>query len=126
MIPIFIKALSKAKPLTPTVKVAKKPKAAGEKAPDLGNYAGLLSMLADHTVTEDGFGPHNVEKGHKVAFKAGSFVGAGRVAATGKHGLTVEDDDARNHQVHWHEVTGCDGGKAVKPAKPKKAAGDAA
>ncbi|MGF6641755.1 hypothetical protein [Paraburkholderia sp. MM6662-R1] len=104
MTPLFIKSLARREQAaTPTVKVTKD--ADDSEAPDTGKFAGLLAMLAAHN-PESKFGPHNVEKGHTVAFKAGSFVGAGKVAATGRDGLTVQDDDARDHRVHWHEVTG--------------------
>lgn len=54
----------------------------------------------------DGFGPHNVEEGHHVAFTAGAFKGRGKVAAAGEDGCTVCDETGREHRVHWHEVTG--------------------
>jgi hypothetical protein len=107
---VFIKAL------TPTVKVKKPAKPAGAKAPDTSHYAGLLGILSDHK-PESKFGPDTVQKGHKVAFKAGTFVGGGKVSSTGKDGLTVQDDDAREHRVHWHEVTGHHDGKTPKAGK---------
>jgi hypothetical protein len=55
---------------------------------------------------EDGFGPHNVEAGHHVAFHAGEFKGAGKVTAAGEDGCTVADKSGREHRVHWHEVKG--------------------
>lgn len=123
MTPLFIKSLVKpAKTVTPTVKVTKDPDDADAETPDTGKFAGLLAMLAAHN-PENKFGPHNVEKGHTVAFKAGAFVGAGKVAATGKDGLTVQDDDARDHRVHWHEVTGCAGSKKGGTKKEKDAKG---
>jgi hypothetical protein len=54
----------------------------------------------------EGYGPHNVEEGHHVAFTAGSFKGRGRVCAAGDDGCTVSDETGREHRVHWHEVTG--------------------
>jgi hypothetical protein len=61
----------------------------------------------------DGFGPHNVEAGHHVAFHAGEFKGAGKVTAAGEDGCTVADKSGREHRVHWHEVKGHhDGAKA--------------
>jgi hypothetical protein len=92
---IFFKSLKPAKPL-------KKPKAErGEGSP----FSGLLSILADHKPGSQ-FGPNTVKDGHDVTFKAGTFVGSGKVTASGKHGCTVEDDDARSHSIRWHEVTG--------------------
>ncbi|MBN3839220.1 hypothetical protein [Burkholderia sp. Ac-20349] len=55
---------------------------------------------------KDGFGPHNVEPGHHVAFAAGDFNGAGKVTASGEDGCTVADKTGREHRVHWHEVQG--------------------
>jgi hypothetical protein len=61
----------------------------------------------------EGFGPHNVEAGHHVAFHAGEFKGAGKVTAAGEDGCTVADKSGREHRVHWHEVKGHhDGAKA--------------
>lgn len=54
----------------------------------------------------EGFGPHNVEVGHHVAFRAGEFRGAGKVASAGDDGCTVADKTGREHRVHWSEVTG--------------------
>ena len=55
---------------------------------------------------DSGYGPHNVEVGHHVAFTAGDFKGAGKVSACGEDGCTVADKTGREHRVHWSEVTG--------------------
>lgn len=60
----------------------------------------------DEDGVPDGFGPHNVEVGHHVAFKAGEFSGSGKVNAAGDDGCTVSDKTGREHRVHWSEVTG--------------------
>lgn len=115
MIPLFFKsiqtsggALKSAKPASE--KPAKQePSAKGQgsaAAPaKLDHFAELLGMLAEHRSGGD-FGPHNVEAGHHVAFKAGALAGSGQVAATGRDGLTVRDSTNREHRVHWREVTG--------------------
>lgn len=123
MIPLFIKSLSKPETRTPTVEVTPPAKVEESTAgtSDTSKFAGLLAVLAEHNPKCD-FGPHNVEKGHTVAFKAGSFVGSGKVESVGKHGVTVSDDDARDHRVHWHEVTGHVGKEKDKPAKKEKGA----
>lgn len=112
MMSLLIKSISKPDKAAPAVKVTKA---------QTGQFAGLLAILAAHN-PECHFGPDTVENGHTVAFKAGSFVGAGKVSAVGAQGLTVRDDDARDHQVHWHEVTGH---KEAKKAKGKDAPGNA-
>jgi len=106
MIPLFFKSIQ------PGEKQVAKPKevkpAAEAKATTpakLGHFADLLGMLAEHRSGGD-FGPHNVEAGHHVAFKAGALAGTGEVAATGRDGLTVRDSTNREHRVHWREVTG--------------------
>jgi hypothetical protein len=43
--------------------------------------------------------------GHKVTFKAGKFMGVGKVVGSGADGCTVADETGREHAVHWHEVT---------------------
>lgn len=115
MKPLFIKAVSRPDTYTPTVRVTRASdadsegkKQGGGKSPDTARFAGLLAMLAEHRPGAQ-FGPHNVEKGAQVAFRAGTFVGAGKAVAVGKDGLTVQDDEARDHRVHWHEVTGHSG-----------------
>lgn len=65
-----------------------------------------------------GYGPHNVEAGHHVAFSAGEFNGAGKVTATGDDGCTVQDKTGREHRVHWHEVKGHNDGAAKAGAQP--------
>ena len=99
--PIFIKAISAPKP---KAKPSGKREAAASAAAT-GRFAGLLAILADHK-PESKFGPDAVKRGHAVTFKAGTFAGGGKVMAAGKHGVTVEDEDARSHSVHWHEITG--------------------
>jgi hypothetical protein len=100
MIPLFIKSIQppKAKP-----KDAPKPK---ETSPaELGHFADLLGLLSNHRSGGE-FGPHNVEAGHHVAFRAGAFSGSGEVTATGRDGLVVRDGTGREHRVHWRECTG--------------------
>lgn len=58
-----------------------------------------------------GYGPHNVEAGDSLKFKAGDFSGGGKVKSVGQDGVTVTDASGRDHGVHWHEVSGR-GGKA--------------
>lgn len=60
----------------------------------------------DKDAIPEGFGPHNVEEGHHIAFKAGEFMGKGKVAAKGDDGCTVADKTGREHRIHWSEVTG--------------------
>lgn len=96
MTPIFIKSLKK-----PAKPKAEKGAAQGKDAA----FAGLLALVAEHNAAGE-FGPDSVEEGHHVTFKAGAFVGSGKVATTGEDGLTVTDPDGRDHRVHWHEVTG--------------------
>lgn len=133
MIPLFIKSLTskQAQTYTPTTKVsapAAKPEpekdvAAPAGTPDMKHFAHLLGLLSDRKPGGD-FGPHNVESGHHVAFAAGSFTGSGKVSATGRDGLTVEDEARREHRVHWREVTGHFAPeKAEADAKPAKAKG---
>lgn len=119
MIALLIKSVTApARKSKPAAKPAEaQPSAAAEHA---GKYAGLLAVLADHN-PESKFGPDTVEPGHDVTFKAGTFIGAGKVSAVGKHGVTVEDEDARQHRIHWHEITGHVGGER----KGKKSGGDA-
>lgn len=69
------------------------------------NFVGLLSLLKEYKGGGQ-FGAHNVAEGDDVAFAAGEFKGSGKVAAVGKHGVTVQDASSREHRVHWHEVTG--------------------
>jgi len=52
------------------------------------------------------YGPHNVKPGHHIAFEAGAFQGAGKVASTGGDGAVVSDHTGREHRIHWHEVKG--------------------
>lgn len=101
--PIFIKALKKA---DPKLKVE----------PKKGPFAELLAILAQHNPAGD-HSEKTVKKGHHVTFKAGSFVGSGKVKSTGADGMTCEDDDGRDHRVHWHEVTGH---MAEKPKNAKQ------
>lgn len=104
---VFFKSLKKpTKPCEPEMKTR------GDGSP----FAGLMAILKDHKPMTLKFGPDKVKPGHDVTFKAGSFVGSGKVSAAGKHGCTVEDCDARSHEVHWHEVTG----HTEPDAKPKK------
>ena len=117
MKPLFIKAVSRPNTYTPTVRVTRESDAGSEgkkardgQSADTARFAGVLAMLAEHRPGAQ-FGPHNVEKGAQVAFRAGTFVGAGKAVAVGKDGLTVQDDEARDHRVHWHEVTGHAGAK---------------
>lgn len=106
MIPLFIKSIQPPKPAAKPAAQPAEPAAPKETSPaKLGHFADLLGLLAEHRASGD-FGPHNVESGHHVAFRAGSFSGAGEVAATGRDGLTVRDDTGREHRVHWREVTG--------------------
>lgn len=53
-----------------------------------------------------GYGTHNIEEGDTIQFKAGEFSGSGKIKSVGKDGATVEDAEGRDHNVHWHEVTG--------------------
>lgn len=53
-----------------------------------------------------GYGTHNIEEGDTIHFKAGEFSGSGKVKAIGKDGARIEDESGREHNVHWHEVTG--------------------
>jgi hypothetical protein len=111
--PIFIKAIAPAKPRSkPAVKHEEAAAAASA-----GKFAGLLGILAEHNPSSK-FGPDKVKPGHSVTFKAGTFAGGGKVTAAGKHGVTVEDDDARAHSVHWHEITGHVGDAEDKGGKP--------
>jgi hypothetical protein len=104
--PIFIKAIKPAAGRASTKKPANKPAAnAAKDAPVDDRFSGLLAMLKDHKPGSN-FGPETVKPESHVTFKAGSFVGAGKVRSAGKHGVTVEDSEARRHSVHWHEVTG--------------------
>ena len=114
MFPFFIKSLKVPTRRTPGQAIkARKPSPSRDASktnkedqePKLGNFSHLLALLADRRPGGD-FGPHNVEAGHHVAFAAGAFVGAGKVAATGRDGVTVEDEERREHRVHWREVTG--------------------
>lgn len=133
MIPLFIKALTpkEAQTYTPTTKVkepaepAEKEAAAPAGTPDMQHFSHLLGMLSERKPGGD-FGPHNVEQGHHIAFAAGSFTGSGKVSATGRDGLTVEDSARREHRVHWREITGhfapekdAAGGAKTKDKTPK-------
>ena len=135
MFPFFIKSLKAPTGRAPgqSIKAGKPPSSRDtDKAdkegpePKLGNFSHLLALLADRRPGGD-FGPHNVEAGHHVAFAAGAFVGAGKVAATGRDGVTVEDEERREHRVHWREVTGhfapdksgAGGGGKAKPTSKK-------
>ncbi len=109
-IALFMKAL---KPGAALAKPAKpSPEAA---APDLDhpNFVGLLALLQQFNGCGQ-FGKHNVAEGDSVSFSAGEFSGSGAVTAAGEHGATVTDKTAREHRIHWHEVTG------HKPAAGKK------
>jgi hypothetical protein len=118
--PIFIKAISPAKPKAkPAVKHDDVASTAAS-----GKFAGLLAILADHN-PKNKFGPDKVKPGHSVTFKAGTFAGGGKVTAAGKHGVTVEDDDARAHSVHWHEITGHVGDEDEEGDKDGKPKGNA-
>jgi len=138
MFPFFIKSL-KAPAARTRGRVAKagKPSRSGStentdkevQEPELGDFSHLLALLADRRPGGD-FGPHNVEAGHHVAFAAGAFVGAGKVAATGRDGVTVEDEARREHRVHWREVTGHfapdkPGAGGIRKAKPTSKKNDA-
>jgi len=135
MFPFFIKSLKAplGRALSQTDKAGKSRRSRDtgktskeDQEPELGNFSHLLALLADRRPGGD-FGPHNVEAGHHVAFAAGSLVGAGKVAATGRDGLTVEDERRREHRVHWREVTGhfapdqsnAGGGRKTKPTSKK-------
>jgi predicted ABC-type ATPase len=87
-----------------------------------------------------GYGTHNIEEGDALKFNAGDFKGGGRVKSVGKDGAVVTDESGRDHNVHWHEVTGfkadrgdggkkspSDGGKPVKEGddEPNKGQGKA-
>jgi hypothetical protein len=92
---VFFKALKPANPRKAPIKEQ------GAGSP----FSGLTSILADHKVGSK-FGPEKVKEGHDVTFKAGTFVGSGKVRATGRHGCAVEDEEARSHDIRWHEITG--------------------
>lgn len=103
--PLLIKALKKPAP-----------KKSPDGEPKKGPFKDLLARLAEHNPS----GVKNeqtVKNGHHVTFKAGSFTGEGKVKATGKDGLTCEDDCGRDHRVHWHEITGHSEKKPTKNAK---------
>ena len=108
---IFFKSISPSNFKTPTVSVVDekeqnaKIKEGQKVTPSLDHFAGLLDVVRNFKKDGD-FGEHNVDEGHHVAFAAGAYVGAGKVTATGKDGLTVEDEKKREHRVHWREVTG--------------------
>lgn len=53
-----------------------------------------------------GYGTHNIEEGDALSFKAGDFSGSGKVKSVGKDGAVVTDESGRDHNVHWHEVSG--------------------
>ncbi|RKP44666.1 hypothetical protein [Pararobbsia silviterrae] len=106
------------------IKPAKSPKAGKaskiNKQGDGNPLAGLLSILTEHKVGQK-FGPDVVKDDHEVTFKAGTFVGSGKVRATGKHGCKVEDEEGRAHDVRWHEVTGHkDGGSGKQKGNAEK------
>ncbi len=107
MIALLLKAVNKPSP---------KPKE------ETDRFAGLLSILAEHN-PDCKFGPDDIDPDATVSFKAGTFVGSGRVTSKGRHGVTVEDDDARTHSVHWHEITGHKPAENSKGKGPRK--GDA-
>lgn len=123
MIPMFFKSVKKPETKKEAPKAAPDPdekkaddaKKGGD-ADDLNYFADLHSLLHEQRGTGE-FGDHNVKVGHHVAFKAGSYSGAGKVTASGKDGLHVEDSSKREHRVHWHEVTG----HFAKEAKEKGA-----
>ena len=76
------------------------------------------------------YGHHNMNEGDSISFKAGDFAGKGKIKSVGQDGATVTDQSGRDHQVHWHEVTGRGGepeAKEEKPDTPKREAqkGDA-
>jgi hypothetical protein len=139
MFPFFVKSLkAPAATSEPSAIKVRKPLHSGKKtgkktdkpaqAPDIGQFSLLLALLAERLPGGD-FGQHNVAVGHHVAFAAGSYVGAGKVAATGRDGLMVADDKRREHRVHWREVTGHfaaghykDGARRTSAAKKRDAA----
>ncbi|HEX7642000.1 MAG TPA: hypothetical protein VF472_07275 [Burkholderiaceae bacterium] len=129
MFPFFVKSI-KPPQSSPAIKVKKpaqaEPIRRQEQPAGLGHFSHLLAMLAERHPGGD-FGPHNVEEGHHVAFAAGTFVGAGKVSAVGRDGVTVADERQREHRVHWREVTGHFAPpKATRKAKPAAGASDAA
>ena len=99
-------------------KAVKKPKAKDEEvgiSPDYlekpGDGGTAEQQLDEESGSQaekvpDGFGPHNVEVGHHVAFQAGEFKGSGKVQKCGEDGCTVSDKTGREHRVHWSEVSG--------------------
>jgi hypothetical protein len=116
-IPLFIKSVTPGKPPAdepesdivpnePDQQQKKTDSDVVENKPDMGNFAGLLALLAERGAGGGDFGPHNVKEGHHVAFSAGAFAGAGRVSAVGQDGLHVTDSAKREHRIHWGEVTG--------------------
>lgn len=77
-----------------------------------------------------GYGTHNIEEGDAIKFKAGDFEGGGKVKSAGKDGAVVTDASGRDHNVHWHEVTGFkadrgDGGGKKPPVDDAKPVADA-
>lgn len=60
----------------------------------------------DRRGSGEGYGTHNLQSGDSVSFKMGEISGHGDITATGKHGATVKDSSGREHQVHWHEISG--------------------
>jgi oxalate decarboxylase/phosphoglucose isomerase-like protein (cupin superfamily) len=92
---------------------AKIREAAGAAAAAAAQTEGQGASAEDETAEDGGDEPKpkpmddsTVEEGHHVAFKAGSFKGAGKVTAKGKDGCVVKDKTGREHNIHWHELTG--------------------
>lgn len=114
--PLFIKSIQPpaAKPKAAPAKEKAKPDEAEQGDGDISHFHHLLGVLSTHRAGGD-FGQHNVEPGHHVAFKAGSFSGSGKVCTTGRDGLTVLDDGNREHRIHYREITG-----HFAPEKKKK------
>jgi len=111
----------------PAPKPAAKPKdkpaePAPPAKPDLAQpqFVDLLALLKEYKAGGQ-FGPGSVAEGDSIAFKAGEYSGSGQVLAAGAHGVTVQDKTAREHRIHWHEVTGHEPGKGGKK-KAKDAA----
>jgi hypothetical protein len=99
---VFFKALKPAAKAKPAAKPEESP---AKKAGELGHFADLLGVLKEHRSGGE-FGPHCIDAGHHVAFRAGALSGAGKVAAVGRDGCTVDDGTGRHHQIHWREITG--------------------
>lgn len=102
-IPVFFKSIKKSS--KPKAESDKGTKAEEANSQDINYFADLHALLNEHRGSGD-FGQHNVKNGHHIAFKAGKFVGSGKVTATGQDGVHVRDSENREHRIHWHEVTG--------------------